>query len=137
MERWIVLAYDYPLMGVFWTMLWFFVWFVWILALFRVIIDIFRSHDMGGVAKAVWLIFVLFLPFLGVFIYLIARGSKMAQRDAEQAQANDAAFKDYVRQAASSSGGGTADELSKLADLKEKGVITDAEFAQQKAKILG
>jgi hypothetical protein len=136
MERWLVLAYDYPLLGVFWTMLWFFLWFVWIMALFRVIIDIFRSHDMGGVSKAIWLIFVLLLPFLGVFIYLIARGSKMAQHDMAQAEANDAAFKQYVRQAASSSGG-SADELAKLADLKEKGVLTDAEFAQQKAKLLG
>jgi Phospholipase_D-nuclease N-terminal/Short C-terminal domain len=131
-----VLAYDYPLLGVFWTMFWFFLWFVWIMALFRVIFDIFRSHDMGGVSKAIWLIFVLLLPFLGVFVYLIARGSKMAQRDVAQAQANDEAFKEYVRQAATTSSGGSADELAKLADLKEKGVITDAEFAQQKAKIL-
>ena len=131
-----MLAYDYPLLGVFWTMLWFFIWFVWIMALFRVIIDIFRSHDLGGVSKALWLIFVLLLPFLGVFVYLIARGSKMAQRDIAQAQAHDAAFADYVRQTASTSGG-TADELAKLADLKEKGLLTDDEFAQQKAKILG
>ena len=132
-----MLAYDYPLLGVFWTMLWFFLWFAWLMLLFRVFADIFRSKDMGGFAKAVWSIFVIFVPFLGVLIYVIARGHKMAERDIADAAQNEAAFRSYVQDAAGSGGGGgTADELAKLADLKAKGVLTDDEFAQQKAKLL-
>jgi hypothetical protein len=131
-----MLAYDYPLLGMFWTLLWFFLWVAWIVLLFKCFADIFRSHDMGGWAKGLWSIFIIFVPFLGVLIYLIARGPGMAQRDLDQAQANDAAFRSYVQQAAGSGGGGTADELTKLAELKDRGVISDAEFAQQKAKIL-
>jgi hypothetical protein len=131
-----VLAYDYPLLGIFWTMLWFFLWFAWIVILIRVFADIFRSKDMGGWAKALWVIFVIIVPFLGVFIYLIARGHKMADRDIADAQARDQAFQSYVRDVAGSTSSSSADELSKLADLKAKGVITDAEFQQQKAKIL-
>jgi hypothetical protein len=131
-----VLAYDYPLLGIFWTMLWFFLWFAWIVILIRVFADIFRSKDMGGWAKALWVIFVVLVPFLGVFIYLIVRGHKMADRDIADAQARDQAFQSYVRDVAGTSSSSSADELSKLADLKAKGVITDAEFQQQKAKIL-
>ena len=87
-----MLAYDYPLLGVFMTMLYFFLWVAWIVLLFRVIGDIFRSHDLGGVAKAFWAIFVIVLPFLGVFIYLVAHGRSMSDRDVAQAQAQDAAF---------------------------------------------
>jgi len=130
-----MLAYDYPLMGLFWTMLWFFLWFAWLMLLFRVFADIFRSKDMGGFAKALWSIFVIFLPFLGVLIYVIARGHKMTERDIADAQRNEAAFRSYVQDAAGS-GGGTADELAKLADLKAQGVLTEEEFAQQKAKLL-
>ena len=125
---------SYPLANAFWTMLWFFLWILWFFLLFRIILDIFRSKDLGGWGKAGWLIFVIILPFLGVFIYLIARGGKMTQRDAEDAQAADQAMRAYVRDAAGS--GGPADELAKLADLRERGVITDAEFQQSKAKIL-
>ncbi len=130
-----MLGYDYPILGVFWTMLILFLWIAWIFILFRVIFDIFRSHDMGGVAKALWVIFVIFLPFLGVFVYLIARGHKMAERDISDAQQREAEFRSYVQQAAATSGG-TADELTKLADLKERGIISDAEFEAQKAKLL-
>jgi Short C-terminal domain len=131
-----MLSYDYPLLGVFWTMLIWFLWIAWIVILFRVFADIFRSRDLGGWGKALWSIFVLFVPFLGVFVYLIARGHSMADRDVAQAQAKEAAFQSYVQQAAAGSGGGTADELSKLAELKAQGVITDAEFEQQKSKVL-
>ena len=93
------LAYDYPLLAVFWSFLIFFFWIVWIMALFYVFADIFRSHDMGGFAKTLWLIFVVIFPFLGVFVYLIARGDKMAQHAAERAAAQDAAAKAYIRQA--------------------------------------
>jgi hypothetical protein len=130
-----VLAYDYPLLGIFWTMMWFFLWFIWILVLFRVFVDIFRSRDLGGVAKALWIIFVIILPFLGVLVYVIARGHGMGERDMERARAQEEQFRSYVRETAST-GGGTADELTKLADLKDRGIITDAEFEQQKAKIL-
>jgi ABC-type multidrug transport system fused ATPase/permease subunit len=130
-----VLAYNYPLGNAFLTMLWFFLWIIWIIILFRVIFDIFRSHDMGGWAKAFWLIFVIILPFLGVFVYLIARGGKMAERDQRDVAQQEQAFRSYVQDVAATPPN-TADELSKLADLRAKGVITDAEFEQQKAKIL-
>ncbi len=131
-----MLAYDYPLLGAFWTLLWFFLWVVWIVILVQVLIDIFRSHDLSGWAKALWLIFVIILPFLGIFVYLIARGQGMADRHMRQAQAQDQALRSYVQEAAASSSGGTADELAKLADLRDRGVITPAEFEAQKAKIL-
>ena len=130
-----MLGYDYPFLGVFWSMLVFFLWIAWFFLLFRVIFDIFRSHDLGGWGKALWLIFVILAPFLGVFVYVIARGDSMTDRDVADTQRQQAEFKSYVQEAASS-GGGTADELSKLADLKAQGVITDAEFEQQKAKLL-
>jgi hypothetical protein len=130
-----MLGYDYPLLGMFWTMLWFFLWFAWIMWLFRVFADIFRSHDMGGFAKALWSIFVVVLPFLGVLVYMIARGQKMAEHDVREAQAQEDAFRSYVQETAGSAGG-TADELAKLADLKAKGIISDTEFAQQKSKLL-
>jgi hypothetical protein len=129
-------AYDYPILGLFWTMLIFFLWIAWIILLFRVFADIFRNKEMGGFAKALWTIFVILAPFLGVFIYLIVEGRHMAERDLSQAQANEAAFQAYVREAAGSSGGGTAEELSKLAELRSSGVISDAEFEAQKAKLL-
>ena len=119
-------AYDYPILGVFWSMVWLFLWIAWIFLLVRVIADIFRSHDMSGWGKALWAIFVVVLPFLGVFIYLIARGQSMAERDVQHARHQDAA----------GSGGGPADQLAKLADLRAQGVLTDAEFEAQKAKLL-
>jgi hypothetical protein len=130
-----MLAYDYPLLGLFWTMLIFFIWIAWIMLVFRIFVDIFRSSDLGGWGKALWSIFVLVVPFLGVLVYLIARGHSMTERDIAEAKQNEQAFQDYVRNAAGSSGG-TADELSKLADLHAKGVINDDEFARQKAKLL-
>jgi hypothetical protein len=130
-----VLAYDYPLLGVFWTMMWWFLWIAWIVLLFRVIGDIFRSDDIGGFAKAMWSLFVIILPWLGVLVYLIARGRSMSSRDYQQAQASEAAFRSYVQEAAGS-GGGSADELTKLADLRDRGVLSEDEFQQQKAKLL-
>lgn len=129
-----MLGYTYPLLNIFWTMLWFFMFFIWIWLLVVVFSDIFRSHDMGGFAKALWVIFVVILPYLGVFIYLIARGGKMHERAAQAANQQQQAFDSYVKEVAGSS---SADQLTKLADLKAQGVITDAEFEAQKAKILG
>jgi ABC-type multidrug transport system fused ATPase/permease subunit len=130
-----VLAYTYPLLDLFGTMLGIFVFFIWFWLLIVVFSDIFRSRDLGGGAKALWVIFVIVLPFLGIFIYLIARGGKMHERAEQQAQQQQKAFDEYVQQAAGS-GTSTGDELTKLADLKAKGVLTDAEFEAQKAKIL-
>ena len=124
---------------VFWSMLWFFVWIMWLMLLFRVIGDIFRSHDMGGGAKALWLFVVIVMPFLGVFIYLIVRGKAMTQHAIDAAQARDEQMKAYVQQVTASNGSasnGAADELAKLAELNRTGVLTDAEFAQEKAKVL-
>jgi len=129
-------SYQYPILDFFLTMLYFFLFIIWIWLLITVFIDIFRSHDMGGWAKALWVIFIIILPFLGVFVYLIARGGKMHERAARDAAQQQKAFDEYVRQAAGTSGNSTAEQLSKLADLKSQGVITDAEFEAQKSKIL-
>ena len=129
-----MLAYDYPVLGAFLTMMFFFVWIVWLFLLFRVVIDVFRSEDMGGFAKVLWLVFVIFLPYLGVFVYLIARGHKMTERDIAQAQAQKASMDEYVRSVAGS--GGVAAELEKLSALKDQGVLTQAEFDAQKAQLL-
>ena len=110
-------SHDYPLLSVFWSMLIFFLWIVWLMALFHVIVDIFRSHEMGGFAKALWLLFVIFLPFLGVLVYLIARGDNMAQHAMADAEARDAAFQSYVEEAAGSTS--QADQLTQLAALQE------------------
>jgi hypothetical protein len=131
-----MLAAEFGTGQVFWSMLWFFLFFIWIWLLITVFADIFRSHDLGGFAKFIWVIFVIFLPYLGVFVYLIARGHKMSEHAIEAAQAQDAAARAYIQQAAGS-GGGTADELARLADLKAKGVIDDAEFQRLKAKAIG
>ena len=129
-----MLAYDYPAMGIFWSMLYFFIFFIWIMLLFRVFADVFRSDDMGGVAKTLWCVFVILVPFLGVFIYVIVRGHSMGERDMAHAVAQQEAFKSYVQQTAST--GGTADELAKLAELKNSGVIDQAEYEAAKAKVL-
>ena len=131
-----MLAYTYPLVGVFLTMLYFFLFFIWIWILITVFIDIFRSQDLNGWIKALWVIFVIILPFLGVFIYLIARGGKMQERKLQEAAQQKTAFDQYVKEAAGPSGTDVASQLGKLAELKSQGVLTDAEFDAQKAKIL-
>ena len=130
-----MLAADYPFLDLFWTMLIFFLWFAWLMLLFKVFADIFRSEDLGGFSKGLWTVAVIIFPFLGVFVYVIARGKSMGERDIARARENEAAFRSYVQDAAGSSTG-TADELARLAQLRDSGVLTDAEFAQQKAKLL-
>src|SRR5204863_2828892 len=115
---------SYPLLNIFWSMFIFFLWVIWIWILIMVFIDIFRSHDLGGFAKALWFLFVLFIPLLGVLVYLIARGGKMHERAARQAQQQDAELRSYVQQAAASSPASTADQLAKLADLRDRGAIS-------------
>ena len=127
-------TYNYPILSLIWMMFCFFVFVLWIWLLISVFMDIFRSHDLGGGAKALWVLFVIILPFLGVLVYLIARGGKMHERAAEQAVQQQKAFDAYVKQAAGS--GNNVESLAKLADLKEKGVITDAEFQAEKTKLL-
>ena len=131
-----MLAYDYPLLGVFWSMMFFFLWVAWIVLLFRVIADIFRNDSIGGFSKALWLIFVIVIPWLGLLIYLLANGDDMGRRNVAQQQASRDAADSYIREAARSGGGGSADELTKLAALRDSGVLTDDEFATQKAKLL-
>jgi hypothetical protein len=121
---------------VFWSMLWFFLWFIWIWLLIIVFSDIFRSQDLSGWGKALWTIFVIFLPYLGVFVYLIARGGKMQGHAVQDAQAQDAAFRQYVQTAVNTNGGSAADQIAKLVDLRNKGVISEEEFQQAKAKAL-
>ena len=127
---------DFGTGQVFWSMLWFFLFFIWIWILIAVFGDIFRSGDLSGWGKAIWSIFVIFLPYLGVFVYLIARGNKMQEHSVQAAQARDAEMRQYVRNVTASDGASAADEIARLADLHQKGVLSDAEFEQAKAKAL-
>jgi hypothetical protein len=130
-----VLGAEWHVGQVFWSMLWFFLFFIWIWLLITVFADIFRSHDMGGVAKAMWVIFVILVPYLGVFVYLIARGHKMAEHARELAAANDAASRAYIQQAAGT-GPTAADEIQRLAELRANGTLSEGEFQQAKARAL-
>jgi Phospholipase_D-nuclease N-terminal/Short C-terminal domain len=131
------LASDFGTGQVFLSMLWFFLFFIWIWLLIVVFSDIFRSHDMGGFAKAIWVIGVVIFPYFGVLVYLIARGHKMAEHAQQAAAAQDAAAKAYIQQAAGTGGGGsTADQLAQLGNLKAQGVLDDAQFEAAKAKVL-
>jgi hypothetical protein len=129
----LLLAAEFGTGQVFWSILWFFLFFVWIMMIFTIFGDIIRSDDMGGVAKAIWSIFIIFLPFLGIFAYLIIRGGKMGERQVKAAKAQEAAMQDYIRTTAGTS---SADELAKLADLHTAGKLDDAEYAAAKAKIV-
>jgi hypothetical protein len=131
-----VFAAEFGSGEVFLSMLWFFLFFIWIWLLIVVFSDIFRSKDLSGWAKALWVIFVIILPYLGVFVYLIARGHKMSEHAAEAAAAQDAAARQYIQSAVTQNGTSAADELAKLADLRAKGVIDDVEFERLKAKAL-
>jgi hypothetical protein len=131
-----MIATSYPLLDAFLTMLWIFLFIIWIWLLIMVFADIFRSHDLGGGGKALWVIGIIIFPLLGVLLYLIIRGGKMHERQLQYAQAQEAAFRDYVKETAASSSAGTADQLAKLADLRDRGVLTEEEFQQEKAKAL-
>ena len=129
-----MLAADYPFLDIFWTMIVFFLWILWFWLLFVVFADIFRRHDISGWGKAAWLIFVIILPFLGVFIYLIAQNDGITQRNLERARAQQSSFDEYVRGAAGT-GGATA-EIEKAKALLDSGAITQAEFDAIKQKAL-
>jgi hypothetical protein len=128
-------ATTYPILDIFWTMLEFFLFFIWIWLAVMVFGDIFRSHDISGWSKALWVIFIVFLPYLGVFLYLLFRGGSMHERAANQAALQHRASLRYFEHVGS--GSSSADQLHKLAELKEKGFLTDSEFEAEKAKILG
>ena len=128
-----LLAADYPFLDVFWTMIVFFVWIAWFWLLITVFADVFRRHDIGGGSKVLWLIFVIFLPFLGVFVYLIANSKDMAERNVKDAQTAQAQFDDHVRSVA---GGGAAAEIEKAKGLLDSGAITQAEYDAIKQKAL-
>jgi hypothetical protein len=128
----VVIAADYPFLDVFWTIIIFFFWVIWIWIVITVLVDVFRRHDIGGFAKALWVIFVVIVPWLGVLIYLIVEHDGMRDRSMQQAQAQKAALDDYVRGAA----GGSADEIAKAKELLDSGAITQQEFDALKAKAL-
>ena len=127
-----VIAADYPFMDVLWSMIIFFFWVIWIWIVITVLIDVFRRHDIGGFSKALWVIFVVILPWLGVLIYLIVEHDGMRDRGVKQAQAQQQAFDDYARDVA----GGSAAEIAKAKELLDSGAITQAEFDAIKAKAL-
>jgi signal transduction histidine kinase len=128
-------AYQYPLANVFLTMFWLFIWILWIFLLIRILMDIFRSDDLGGWGKAAWIIFIILVPFIGVLVYVIVRGHSMQKRDMQSAQAADQAMRAYVQSAAGSSAS-AAEEINKLAELRDRGVLSPQEFEAQKAKLL-
>jgi uncharacterized membrane protein YcjF (UPF0283 family) len=144
---------GYPMLDIFLSVLYFFGWVLWLMLMFWIITDIFRSDDLSGWAKAAWLVGIIILPLVGILIYLIARGGSMRERQEARARAQDAAFRDYVRQAAATDGNagmasgatvGTpgngsadtaSDELAKLASLHQRGVLNDEEFARAKSRV--
>jgi hypothetical protein len=125
-----------PLLDLFWTMLWFFLFIAWIWLLISIVTDIFRSDDLSGWAKALWILFVIIVPWLGALIYLIARGGSMQERAMRDATERAKAQRQYIQEVASTSGTSSAEELTKLAQLRDSGVITADEFEAQKAKLL-
>ena len=128
-----LIASDYPFLNILWTMIIFFAWVAWIWIVITVLIDIFRRHDIGGFAKAGWVVFVIILPFLGVLIYLIAEHDGMRERSLEHAKAQQASMDQYVRDTA----GGSATEIAKAKELLDSGAITQQEYDSIKAKALG
>jgi hypothetical protein len=129
-----IFAADYPFLDVLWTMLIFFLWVMWFWLLIGIIGDVFRRRDIGGGKKAVWLVFLLFVPFLGALVYVLSNSDGMAERNLERAQAQRAQMDDYVRETAGS--GGAAAEIDKAKQLLDSGAISQAEFDAIKAKAL-
>ncbi|MFI8948255.1 SHOCT domain-containing protein [Streptomyces sp. NPDC053750] len=130
------LAYDYPLLGAFWTMLMIFLWIMWFVLLFRIVADIFRDDELSGWAKTGWLVFCIVLPFLGVFVYVIARGRNMGRRERAQARAQQEEFNAYIRKTAASDRPSSVDELARLSEIRDRGAITDEEFRKAKELVL-
>ena len=131
-----MLAADYPLLDVVWTMFIFFAWVIWFWLLLTIFGDIFRRRDTSGGTKVLWTIFVIILPFLGVFVYLITQNTGMTERNLERARAQKAQFDDYVRQTAGESGGGATAEIERAKSLLDSGAINQSEFDAIKQKAL-
>jgi hypothetical protein len=131
-----VLAADYPFLDVLWTMIVFFLWIMWFWLLITVFADIFRRHDLSGWGKTGWLIFTIFLPFLGVFVYVITQNAGMTERNLARARSQKEQFDDYVRQTAGAGGGGAAAEIDRAKQLLDSGAITQSEFEALKQKAL-
>ncbi|KOU11729.1 SHOCT domain-containing protein [Streptomyces ardesiacus] len=129
------LAYDYPLLGAFWTMLMIFLWIMWLVLLFRIVTDIFRDDGLNGWSKAGWLVFCVVLPFLGVFVYVIVRGRNMGLRETTRARAQQEQFNAYTRKTAAG-GSSSVDELARLSEIRDRGAITDEEFRRAKELVL-
>jgi hypothetical protein len=129
-----VLAYDFPVLSLFLSMMWLFLWIAWLFLVFRTVVDIFRSDDLGGPSKALWLLMVAVLPYLGVFIYVMVRGRDMSAREVQRADEHQDELRSYMRNLAGTRS--TADELTKLGELRSSGVLTEAEFVHQKARLL-
>ncbi|MCI0385948.1 SHOCT domain-containing protein [Streptomyces sp. CNQ085] len=140
MDGYLYMAYDYPVLGAFLTFLWFFLWVVWLILLFKVITDVFRDHELSGWGKAGWLVFVVALPYVGVLVYLVARGQGMSERETRRARTEREVFDAYIRETAGTgtgTGGATgADQLARLSELKAKGDLTEGEYQRAKEKIL-
>lgn len=132
------LAYDYPLLSALLTMLVFFLWIMWFILLFRVVVDIVRDDSLSGWAKTGWLVFTIVLPFLGVFVYVVARGRNMGSRELAQARAQQEALDSYIRETAKGAGERTSsvDELARLSEIKARGDISDDEFRRAKELVL-
>jgi hypothetical protein len=126
---------GYPLLDAFLTVFWIFIWIMWIFLLIRIVSDIFRSHDLSGVGKAGWTFAIIIFPLIGVFAYLIVRGDGLHERETRQAQASEEAMRQYLNRIGAP-GGSSADELTRLAELRDRGVVTDEEFQRLKAKVL-
>ena len=133
----VYLAYDYPVLGAFWTAMWVFLWVLWIFLLFRVVLDIFRDDSMSGWGKTGWLVFVILLPFLGVFVYVVARGTGMGRREQHHVEQQQKAFDSYIRKTAGTSEGDShADQLARLAQLRSDGTLSEEEFQKAKERVL-
>lgn len=131
------IAFVFPLLDAFLTILWFFLFFLWIWLVISVVMDVFASHDLSGVAKALWVVLILIFPLVGVVVYLLVRGADMSHRRAQRTANAEQAYRQWVQSVAGEGRGSVADELEKLAGLRDRGVITDEEFNRQKAKLVG
>ncbi|MBV9024211.1 MAG: SHOCT domain-containing protein [Streptomycetaceae bacterium] len=124
---------NHPLLNVFLMIMWFFIWIMWLFLLFRIVFDVFRSHDMGGWAKALWILFLIVLPFLGVLVYLVVRGRGMSERTAQEIERREHVHREILK---GTLGLGTTGELNQLAEMKNRGDLTQEEFERAKARIL-
>lgn len=137
MGGYVYTAYDYPLLGAFWTVMWIFLWILWLILVFRIVVDIFRDDRLSGWGKAGWLVFVIVFPFLGVLVYVISRGRSMGEREQQHARAQQQALDSYIRETAGGAGRPSeVEELAKLSEIRARGDISEEEFRRAKEKIL-